>query len=236
MADHASWARGYARQAQADFQTFEKLQAMPVPECHKLQFLQMACEKLVKAHLCEGSSGRSTASSYEDRAFRNLQHRPSHGEAVIAREHQINRLAVGAHPFGGERAHLSWSDVPSIGEVHRRPRPPGFWCIIDPEPALKTRVTARQNLAPKESVQTRIIADCGPVATPIVAEHGTAPADVGSPSRFVHRVAPDEELVRASFPDPAFRHPCQDHPIGGLIGVAVVMRVDVNVIIACSKL
>jgi hypothetical protein len=54
MADHAAWARGYARQAQADFQTFERLQAMPVPECHKLQFLQMACEKLVKAHLCEG--------------------------------------------------------------------------------------------------------------------------------------------------------------------------------------
>jgi hypothetical protein len=52
MADHAAWAVGYARQAQADFQTFEKLQMMPVPECHKLQFLQMAFEKLVKAHLC----------------------------------------------------------------------------------------------------------------------------------------------------------------------------------------
>ena len=54
MADHAAWAIGYARQAQADFQTFEKLQAIPVPECHKLHFLQMACEKLVKAHLCAG--------------------------------------------------------------------------------------------------------------------------------------------------------------------------------------
>jgi hypothetical protein len=42
MADHAAWAIGYARQAQADFQTFEKLQAMTVPECHKLQFVQMA--------------------------------------------------------------------------------------------------------------------------------------------------------------------------------------------------
>jgi len=51
MADHAAWAVGYARQAQADFQTVEKLQAVSVPECHKLQFLQMACEQLVKAHL-----------------------------------------------------------------------------------------------------------------------------------------------------------------------------------------
>jgi hypothetical protein len=54
MADHAAWAVGYARQAQADFQTFEKLQSMPIPECQRLQFLQLACEKLVKAHLCAG--------------------------------------------------------------------------------------------------------------------------------------------------------------------------------------
>jgi hypothetical protein len=39
MADHAAWAVGFARQAQADFQTFEKLKSMRVPECHKLQFL-----------------------------------------------------------------------------------------------------------------------------------------------------------------------------------------------------
>ena len=52
MADAAAWSVGYAREAKADFETFEKLQSMPVPECHKLQFLQMACEKLVKAHLC----------------------------------------------------------------------------------------------------------------------------------------------------------------------------------------
>jgi hypothetical protein len=67
MADHAAWAVGYARQAQADFQTFEKLQAMPVPECHKLQFLQMACEKLVKAHLCSDKadpSGLQTSHAY----------------------------------------------------------------------------------------------------------------------------------------------------------------------------
>jgi len=42
----------YARQADADFRTLESLQEVSIPECHKLQFLQMACEKLVKAHLC----------------------------------------------------------------------------------------------------------------------------------------------------------------------------------------
>jgi hypothetical protein len=52
MAASQEWSIGFARQADADFRTFELLQSQPIPECHKLQFLQMACEKLVKAHLC----------------------------------------------------------------------------------------------------------------------------------------------------------------------------------------
>lgn len=52
MATSAEWAAAYARQADADFKTFEVLQSLPIPPCHRLQFLQMACEKLVKAHLC----------------------------------------------------------------------------------------------------------------------------------------------------------------------------------------
>jgi hypothetical protein len=52
MATHAEWAKGYARQALADYDVYQKLQPQEVPEGHKLLFLQMACEKLVKAHLC----------------------------------------------------------------------------------------------------------------------------------------------------------------------------------------
>jgi hypothetical protein len=52
MATSAEWAAALARQADADFKTFETLQSLPIPPCHQLQFLQMACEKLVKAHLC----------------------------------------------------------------------------------------------------------------------------------------------------------------------------------------
>jgi len=52
MATSAEWAIGYARQADADFKAFGAVQDLPIPECHRLLFLQMACEKLVKAHLC----------------------------------------------------------------------------------------------------------------------------------------------------------------------------------------
>jgi hypothetical protein len=38
MATSAQGANGYARQADADFRTFEKTQDISVPECHKLLF------------------------------------------------------------------------------------------------------------------------------------------------------------------------------------------------------
>ena len=53
MATNAEWSVGYARQADADFELFLALSSLDAVEtCHKLQFLQMTCEKLVKAHLC----------------------------------------------------------------------------------------------------------------------------------------------------------------------------------------
>ena len=52
MSGTDDWVRGYARQADVDFKTWGNLQGNPsVPACHKLLFLQMACEKLCKAHL-----------------------------------------------------------------------------------------------------------------------------------------------------------------------------------------
>ena len=52
MATNAAWAAGYALQAQADFRRWQKLEAEEDAEsCHRLLFLQMACEKLCKARL-----------------------------------------------------------------------------------------------------------------------------------------------------------------------------------------
>jgi hypothetical protein len=54
MADIADWATAFARQADADFRGWELAQKSPesiAAECHKLLLLQMACEKLCKAHL-----------------------------------------------------------------------------------------------------------------------------------------------------------------------------------------
>jgi len=73
MSNVDDWQRAFARQARADFETWDGLQGQrDVPDCHKLHFLQMACEKLAKAHLCtEGSDPKKIQAShaYFARAF-----------------------------------------------------------------------------------------------------------------------------------------------------------------------
>lgn len=52
MPKSKDWRLAFARQAKADIDTMKKLATASVPQCHSLQFLQMACEKIAKASLC----------------------------------------------------------------------------------------------------------------------------------------------------------------------------------------
>ena len=57
MATPAEWARGYARQADADFQSWQAIESNEaVQPCHRMLFLQMACEKLCKARLIDAGT------------------------------------------------------------------------------------------------------------------------------------------------------------------------------------
>jgi hypothetical protein len=59
MSNPADWARSYARQADADLSAWDFYENHPqalAAECHKLLFLQMACEKLCKAHLIQSGT------------------------------------------------------------------------------------------------------------------------------------------------------------------------------------
>lgn len=61
MATDAEWSFGYARQADADFKAWEEMQGNDnIAECHRLLFLQMACEKLCKAHLIQEGTPADT--------------------------------------------------------------------------------------------------------------------------------------------------------------------------------
>jgi hypothetical protein len=62
MPTKEEWSRAFAKQARADFETWNALKmylklpkgSSPLPQSQKLHFLQMACEKLAKAHLLKG--------------------------------------------------------------------------------------------------------------------------------------------------------------------------------------
>ena len=68
MSTPADWLASYARQADVDFKAWELYEKFPqavAAECHKLLFLQMACEKLCKAHLTSNrTSPRDLQSSH----------------------------------------------------------------------------------------------------------------------------------------------------------------------------
>jgi hypothetical protein len=55
-----AWSRAYARQARADLDAREALLGAEVPACQHLHFLQMACEKISKAHRCLGGADPET--------------------------------------------------------------------------------------------------------------------------------------------------------------------------------
>lgn len=58
--DIRKWSRAYAIQAAADWKAYEVLcqAGQDLPKCERLHLLQMACEKLCKAHLMmDGKSG-----------------------------------------------------------------------------------------------------------------------------------------------------------------------------------
>jgi hypothetical protein len=57
MATPTQWARGYARQANVDFGAWQAIEGDEDGHpCHRMLFLQMACEKLCKARLILGGT------------------------------------------------------------------------------------------------------------------------------------------------------------------------------------
>jgi hypothetical protein len=50
--DREDWARAYAKQSRSDFRLYSKVMSVSsdIEECHRLHYLQMACEKIAKAY------------------------------------------------------------------------------------------------------------------------------------------------------------------------------------------
>ena len=112
-----TWSSAFAQQAKSDLDAREwLLQKQQLPRCHELHFLQMACEKVCKAHLMT-RSGADPLSLQKSHAYvaKNLpviakqyfaqqaEHLPKHGHlirSIRAIAEKIERLAP-ANDVGG---------------------------------------------------------------------------------------------------------------------------------------
>lgn len=105
-----------------------------------------------------------------------------HRERIIPREHEVHRLAVGAHPLRRQAAALARADIPRLGVERRGPRPPGFGRIIDAEAALKPHAermrAVRENLAPEIALQRRIVSDAAAEAVAAIRKHRASFAEL----------------------------------------------------------
>src|SRR2546423_566942 len=73
MSTAIEWGKAYARQAKADFAARDALaQHTGIPQCQSLHYLQMACEKLCKAHLCFAGSDPLDVQSSHAYVAKNL--------------------------------------------------------------------------------------------------------------------------------------------------------------------
>jgi hypothetical protein len=60
MIERRNWQTAFLKQARADWEAYQKTRRSAWPACYRLQFLQMASEKLGKAFLVAGHSSLDT--------------------------------------------------------------------------------------------------------------------------------------------------------------------------------
>jgi hypothetical protein len=129
MASLLELGRAFARQAKADLDTWDFLQGRKeVPACHKLLFLQMACEKLVKAHLAQAGQDIKPVHTYTAKHLETiLRHRlvgrsVPNGRAILRHAKHLSQeieLLAPAVKRGGQRpdnCEYPWED--SMGTIH----------------------------------------------------------------------------------------------------------------------
>ncbi|MBN1612677.1 MAG: hypothetical protein JW940_38995 [Polyangiaceae bacterium] len=104
-------AFAFARQAMADFRTYQFLErtaigeAEPIPVCHRLLFLQMACEKLSRARLYRQASDLGQVKELHTYTEKQLP--------IILRETYARQYRHHAAPHLVQR----WRDLAAVVQV-----------------------------------------------------------------------------------------------------------------------
>jgi hypothetical protein len=101
MPSGRDWARAFAVQADADLKARESLAAhTELPPCQELHFLQMACEKLAKAHLYYSGNPPADIQSSHGHTAKQLP-------AILRETHRRLKRARLEHWLDEEVRHLA---------------------------------------------------------------------------------------------------------------------------------
>lgn len=133
------WPSAFAAQAQADLAIWEHLSSMDVPQCQKLHFLQMTCEKLAKAFLLKErnpSPSLHTSHAYIakplPRILEHFQDRISKSDQkhfrFLAREIELLAPSVDDNGKRPDNCEYPWMDA--SGQI-RVPAEHAFVVIVD---------------------------------------------------------------------------------------------------------
>ena len=128
-----NWDKAYALQARSDLDAREHLATSNrLPECHKLHYVQMACEKLCKAYLAKRGSTPETlrkSHAYISKVLPTIVQQTLSREAgrfskntwivssIAKLARQIELLAPSVDDAGGVPANCEYPWVSQTGEI-----------------------------------------------------------------------------------------------------------------------
>jgi len=125
-----NWAQAFARQACSDFQVRDELLRLGLPPCHQLHYLQMAMEKVAKAHYMQrgddpvslqrshGYIAKATAVIVKSELSKTGESKPRWlMEAINRLAQQIDRLAPAVDAGGAAPSNCEYRWINARGDV-----------------------------------------------------------------------------------------------------------------------
>src|SRR4051812_32761371 len=66
--------------------------------------------------------------------------RLTHRKAIVTGKHQVYRPPLFAHPLRRQAVRLAGTNIPRVGEIDGRPRPPRLSTFINPKTAVESAI------------------------------------------------------------------------------------------------
>ena len=150
---------------------------------------------------------------------------------ILAGEDQVQRDAIGAHPFRRQTAGFTGACIPCGGVECRGPWAPWLGRIVDRKSAMETRVVARADLTPEITLDASVVADGGAVAGTGVRKDSPALRDIRTPLRLSAGVQPGKKFVGGSLAQFRLWHTRHDKSIRAIVRAIGIVRVNVNEVV-----